>query len=140
MEKIHIVEGRSGSQMILDAELLLIIERLKVAFLRHLERMVRYVDERDQVTAMFGLIFKGGREMYFLIGNKIDSGQAECNWSATKHWDCQFGIKAKLFRYGQVFCEVYFDRVYNGENHDDVQSLKRIIDSASIPGLKFSLD
>ena len=140
MEKIHIVEGRSGSQMILDAELLLIVERLKVAFLRHLERRVRYVDERDQVTAMFGLIFKGGREMYFLIGNKIDSGQAECNWSATKHWDCQFGIKAELVRDGQVFCEVYFDRVYNRENHDDVQSLKRIIDSAGIPGLEFSLD
>lgn len=140
MEKIHIVEGRSGSRTILDAELLLIIERLKAAFLTHLERRVKYIDDRDQVTALFGLVFKNGREMYFLIGNKIDCSQAEINWSATKHWDCQFGIKAELVRDGQVFCEVYFDRVYNGENHDDVQSLKRIIDSANIPGLKFSLD
>ncbi len=140
MKKIHIVEGRSGSQTILDAELLLIIERLKAAFLTHLERKVKYIDDRDQVTALFGLVFKNGREMYFLIGNKIDSGQAENNWITTKHWDCQFGIKAELVRDGQVFCEVYFDRVYNGENHDDIQSLKRIIDSANIPGLKFSLD
>ncbi|MBR6532692.1 hypothetical protein IKT64_02900 [Candidatus Saccharibacteria bacterium] len=140
MKKIHIVEGRSGSQTILDAELLLIIERLKAAFLTHLERKVKYIDDRDQVTALFGLVFKDGREMYFLIGNKIDWSQAEINWSTTKHWDCQFGIKAELVRDGQVFCEVYFDRVYNGENHDDIQSLKRIIDSANIPGLKFSLD
>lgn len=140
MKKIHIVEGRSGSRAILDAELLLIIERLKAAFLTRLEHMVEYIDDRDQVTALFGLVFKNGREMYFLIGNKIDCSQAEINWSATKHWGCQFGIKAELYRYGQVFCEVYFDRVYNGENHDDVQSLKRIIDSASIPGLEFSLD
>lgn len=140
MKKIHIVEGRSGSRTILDAELLLIIERLKAVFLTRLEHMVEYIDDRDQVTALFGLVFKNGREMYFLIGNKIDYYQAEINWSATKHWDCQFGIKAELVRDGQVFCEVYFDRVYNGENHDDIQSLKRIIDSANIPGLKFSLD
>lgn len=137
--KIAIIEGRNGSQTFYDKETLLIMEKLKTAFLRNLERRVPYHHNGDPFDAVFGFCFNDGTEVFFQIGNGITPETARNSWTVVKN--SRFALDARLVNpNGEVFCKVYFSRVFDVDYHEDLQSLKRIINSANIPNLQMSPD
>ncbi|MBO7664456.1 hypothetical protein J6S46_01170 [Candidatus Saccharibacteria bacterium] len=135
--EIHVIEGRNSVEPIADVEMLLIMERLKARFITNLRQRVRYADGWP-VTVSFGFVFRDGKEVFFAIGNEITSSAAEINWKTTK--TSNFALHMEVVTDGDVCCDVYFGKIFDVDEYDSLENMKRIIDSAGIEGLKYSLN